>query len=159
MHHPPWRRGLLGHTGGLGRHSCVSYGGFPPRWKVERARLLEPPLVNPSPGPPVKRSGRTLVTPLRFEIGFSRILWLVADSRQWNEMKFVTTPFKSARRVACTRGCAEGPAMWGNCVPLALCRPDPLLPHPGLPQCGLPPPIPHPKVDSLQKDPRVSAEP
>jgi hypothetical protein len=29
-------------------------------------------------------------------------------------MKFVTTPVKNAQRVACTRGCADGPAMWGN---------------------------------------------
>ena len=34
-----------------------------------------------------------------------------------NEMKFVTTPVKIAQREACDRGCANGPAMWGNCVP------------------------------------------
>ncbi len=35
--------------------------------------------------------------------------------------------------------------------PLALCKPGLLYPHPGLPRGGLPLPIPHPRVDSLQK--------
>ena len=38
-------------------------------------------------------------------------------NREKNEMKLVTTPVKIAQRVACTRGCAVGPAMWGNSVP------------------------------------------
>ena len=35
-----------------------------------------------------------------------------------NVMKFVSTPVKShIQHVSCTRGCADGPAMWGNSVP------------------------------------------
>jgi len=33
------------------------------------------------------------------------------------ERKMVTTSFKNAQRVACTRGCADGPAMWGDSAP------------------------------------------
>ena len=35
-----------------------------------------------------------------------------------NEMKLVTTPiFLGAQRKACSRCCADGPAMWGNYAP------------------------------------------
>ena len=34
-----------------------------------------------------------------------------------NEMKLLKTSVKIAQRVACTSGCADGPAMWGNNVP------------------------------------------
>ena len=39
----------------------------------------------------------------------------------------------------------------GGLCPLALCRPDPPIPHSRLPLCGLPPLNPSPKVASLQK--------
>ena len=42
------------------------------------------------------------------------------DTSDWQrkkERKMVITPVKNAQRVACTRGCANGPAMWGNIAP------------------------------------------
>ena len=58
---------------------------------------------------------------------------LFGDSGQWyyliggrnlpstpvrkKERKMVTTPIKNAQCVACTRGCADGPAMWGDSAP------------------------------------------
>jgi hypothetical protein len=44
-------------------------------------------------------------------------VYKVLQQMKLNEMKLVTTPIKNAQRVACTRGCAAGPAMWWNSVP------------------------------------------
>ena len=45
------------------------------------------------------------------------ITFAIKSSCQRKERKkVVTTPVNIAQREACTRGCAKGPAMWGNCV-------------------------------------------
>jgi hypothetical protein len=41
----------------------------------------------------------------------------VYNNPRKKERKIVTTPVKSAHREACTRGCADGPAMWGDNAP------------------------------------------
>ena len=40
------------------------------------------------------------------------------DRMAKKERKMVTTPVKDANRETCTRGCAIGPAMWGDNAPL-----------------------------------------
>jgi len=74
-------------------HSIVAAAELPPGrpWHPHKVATL-PPITRDNSPPPIRPTK--------------------------NEMKFVTTPVKNAHRVAYTRGCAEGPAMWGGgCAP------------------------------------------
>ena len=85
------------------------------------------------------------------------IIWLTGNTNiqdihaRKKERKMVTPPVKNAQRVACIRGCTDGPAMWGGQCPLALCRPDSHAPYHRSPLGSLPPEFPYPKVAFLQK--------